>query len=38
LGIPIEGQFATNGMFMLSGKHMAGETRYQLDFSVTKSK
>jgi hypothetical protein len=26
LGIPIEGQFATNGRFMLSGKHMAGET------------
>jgi len=38
LGIRVEGQFATNGRFMLSGTHMAGMTRYQLDFSVTKSK
>jgi hypothetical protein len=38
LGIRIEGQFATSGRFLLSGNRMAGETRYQLDFSVTKSK
>ena len=37
LAIRIEGQFATNGRFLLSGNRMAGETRYQLDFSVRKS-
>ena len=38
LDIPIEGEFATTGRFLLSGSRTAGVNRYQLTFSVAKSK